>query len=174
MNVSLKLTPELKLNFGSLTENKKADFGYTIQKAESSDIDGIVKVTRTKENRKCLPWVMKVTLKDAVENPQKNILLVAKDGMQNVIGFIRLYCRRDKQATLHEIAVLDTFKGKGIGTKLLNEAEIVSKSNDCSSIVLQEPQDLKDAFLFYTKNGFKKIGEHPSIKRINIVLQKLL
>lgn len=143
-----------------------------IQRAGLADINAIVKITSTKENRKALPWVMKVTLQDAVEHPQKNILLIAKDKMDAVVGFIRLYCRNDKTATLHEIAVLDENKGQGIGTALLAEAEKLVKLQENKNITLKTPMDLIKAHSFYVNNGFKKIGELPTVKRLLYIFTK--
>lgn len=143
-----------------------------IQRATISDIDSIVKVTRTKENRKALPWVMKVALKDAIEHPKSDVLLVAKDENKGVLGFIRLHCRRDKKATIHEIAVLDNFKGKGIGTELLKKAKKKVKEKDCNRIGLKTPSDLTRTHLFYIKEGFKNIGEVFTKKRSLFVFEK--
>ena len=143
-----------------------------IQRATISDIDSIVKVTRTKENRKALPWVMKVALKDAIEHPKSDVLLVAKDENKGVLGFIRLHCRRDKKATIHEIAVLDNFKGKGIGTALLKKAEENVKEKDCKIIGLKTPSDLIGTHLFYIKKGFKNTSKILTEKRSLFVFEK--
>lgn len=136
------------------------------------DIDAIAKITRTKVNRKALPWVMNVVLKDAVLHPEKDILLISKNEENKVIGFIRLHCRRDKVATLHEIAVLDEFKGQGTGTVLIKEAEKIVKENQCNSIRLKTPGDLIRTHAFYLKDGFNKIGEVLSKKRSLFVFEK--
>lgn len=158
--------------FGSGLKSNSASRRLCIQRAVGSDIDSIVKITRTKDNRKALPWVMKVVLNEAIEHPDKRILLVAKDKMKNVLGFIRLYCRKDNTVTLHEMAVADEFKGKGIGTKLIAEAEKIVRKHQAKSIKLKTPADLERIHKFYIKNGFKKIGEEFPAKRLLFVFKK--
>lgn len=143
-----------------------------IQRASLADINPIVKITRTRQNRKALPFVMKVTLKDAIEHPGKNILLVAKNKINSVVGFIRLYCRNDRTVTLHEIAVLDENKGKGVGTALLAKAQKLAKKRQGQNITLKTPMDLIRTHNFYITNGFEKIGEQKTIKRLIYIFQK--
>lgn len=144
-----------------------------IQKANLTDINAIVKITRTKENRKALPWVMKVTLTDAIEHPEKNILLVAKDKMKNVVGFIRSYCRRDNIATFHEIAILDEMKGKGIGSKLMTKAIKIAKQKKCEIARFKTPTELTKSHDFFASQGFIKTGEEVTkTKRVLLIFQK--
>ncbi len=160
------------INFKSHQIQKNSK--YHISNATVSDIDSIVRITRSKENRKALPWVMKVVLNEAIEKPKNNILLVAKDKVNQVIGFIRLYCRKDKTATLHEIAIEDEFKGKGVGTELLLEAEQIVRKKDCLSINLKTPEDLFQAHKFYNKNGFKFIDTLKIKNRLLFIFSKKL
>lgn len=145
---------------------------FKIANAGIEDIESIVKITRSKENRKALPWVMKVVLEDCIKNPEKNILLVAKNKFNEVIGFVRLYCRLDKTATLHEIAVKEDCKNKGIGTNLLKEAEKTVKKKNSSFIQLKTLEELADVHKFYLKNGFDRTDNIQSKKRLLVGFRK--
>lgn len=145
---------------------------YTITNASAEDIDSIVKITRQKENRKALPWVMKVVLKESIENPKKNILLVVKTATNDVIGFARSYCRRDKVATLHEIALSEEVKGIGLGSRLIAKTQEIAKRMDCNSLQLKLISEFEKLQNFYKKNGFSKIGEQETKKRLLYIFNK--
>ncbi len=93
-----------------------------IRDATSDDIDAIIAITRKGNVRKALPWVMKVTLVEdinqAAHGSQRHKLLVAViDG--KIVGFTRFLhrMRPEKdgryQTTGHETAVDPDYQGVG-------------------------------------------------------------
>ena len=155
------------INFGAAKINQ-----IYVQRAVASEIQAIDKITREKENRKALPWIMKVTLKDAANNPQKNILLVAKNKLGTIIGFARLYCRNDKTATFHEIAVSEAFKHQGVGKRLIEERSKLVKENGCEKIKFKSPIDLGQSHNFFAHLQFIQSGIEKGKKRLLYIFEK--
>lgn len=163
----------MAIGFNSLNINARAK-NYTIRHAEIRDIDPIVKITRTKNNRNAMPWVMKVVLQNAIENPEKNLLLVAQNKLRKVVGFVRLYFRNDKNATLHEIAIAEEMQLGGIGTALLQKSEKIAKDKSMEAINLKMPVDLVKGHEFYIKNGYKTAGTAEGKIRLLSIFRKEL
>lgn len=59
------------------------------------------------------------------------------------------------QVILQRMAVLDDYRGKGIGSLLLQEAEKVAQEQSFHSITLHAQLGALD---FYLKNGYKTVG----------------
>jgi ribosomal protein S18 acetylase RimI-like enzyme len=95
----------------------------TIRDAESRDIDTLYKMGIVEEGFAVSPHVRfyeKDYLKDWVENPDNDILLVSE--MSNEIVWF-LFCRlnRNAWAMLENIAVNPSVRRQGVGTALLEE-----------------------------------------------------
>lgn len=57
------------------------------------------------------------------------------------------------------LAVINSMRGKGIGTKILNQIITVATEKECKRVILDVIQDNIKAKKFYEKIGFKVCGE---------------
>lgn len=89
-------------------------------------------------------------------------ILVAEDNSL-IVGFIGLQkslCFEDPGIVLRIIAlgVSNKYQGKGIGTKLIEEAEEYAKENNISILLVNSGLKRLQAHKFYEKNQFNKKG----------------
>lgn len=97
---------------------------------------------------------------------------VAENG-EGIIGFLQYHHRRDRQTTLHNIAVRLDYRNCGIGRKMTMALEVESQTKGKSAILLKCPEDLP-ANSFYAKMGYEKVNvESGKARRLNI-WQKIL
>ncbi|MEM3615548.1 MAG: GNAT family N-acetyltransferase [Candidatus Methanomethylicia archaeon] len=89
-------------------------------------------------------------------NKRQNILLVAcLNG--RVAGFLHLYYGGGR-GYIETIAVKEEFRGMGIGTELLFEAEKILKRKGVETIKLNVKHSNLKALIFYLKNGYSIDG----------------
>lgn len=77
-----------------------------------------------------------------------------------LIGFIALYLRENKDAFISNISVLHNFNGLGIGTKLIFNCENYLKTKSIEIIELEVNKDNLSALRFYEKFNFKQISNN--------------
>ena len=132
-------------------ENKNSsDIVYRLGVEE--DLKGIKRLTNQLRNE--LPFVMNVTLREAISRDE---LYVAE--MNNtIIGFLHFYKRKDGWNTVHEIGVLKEFQDLGIGKKLFNMAPKPRR--------LKTTVDNKKANEFYRRQGMTLFGQEQGKKRL--------
>lgn len=85
---------------------------------------------------------------------------VAKDG-NKIIGYITIVTGKFKKVGKNAyivMAVLDTYRGKGIGTKLLEHSEHFARAKGMHRIELEVFESNKGAIKLYEKNGFVHEG----------------
>lgn len=78
------------------------------------------------------------------------------DEEQNIIGFLAGYTEKwlnNNHFNLNEMCVKSELQGKGIGSKLLKELEVLCNKNNTNRIYLLTAREGK-AEAFYKKNGF--------------------
>ena len=75
-----------------------------------------------------------------------------------IIGVVGYFMEYGNCKLVH-MAVLKEFRGHGIGYKLLTEVEEYAKQNHAYKIWLDTSTRLKESIKFYTKNGYKIVGE---------------
>lgn len=97
------------------------------------------------------------------ESDPDNIILVAEDESQGIVGYIRLqtqidYFSGEKHGYIANIAVDKVFEGLGIGRRLLATAEKWSQEKGYDKLKLHVFAENKRAQQVYEKNGF-----HPDI-----------
>lgn len=100
-------------------------------------------------------------LKKQLRRRNAAIFVAALGG--NVVGHVMVQTNRlppiyvhDKDAYVCEIVVDERYRGKGIGTMLLKEAERWAKKKGLYSISLFVHTGNKSAFAAYRKSGFKE------------------
>ncbi|MFN4191267.1 MAG: GNAT family N-acetyltransferase, partial [Pseudothermotoga sp.] len=59
---------------------------------------------------------------------------------------------------VHELLVLEQYRGMGLGTMLLDEAKQVARQKRCRVIVLETQSNNVGAIEFYRKQGFEPGG----------------
>ncbi|GEM_PF-1331328 len=161
-----------------------------IRKAREGDIGEIVKIWRkdlidyhnnlpthpvVEEYWKFVPGADKLFgehLKEIL-NSEGFILLVAEE-RGKVVGYTKLKIKNrwkafkeKKEIYINDIAVIENCRGKGIGSKLLNETEKYAKGENIGFLTLKADSENLKTLRFYKKHGFvkhyvqmvKKVGE---------------
>lgn len=82
-------------------------------------------------------------------------IVVKRDG-KKMIGIANVSYGND--ATLNLLAVDPKYKGMGLGSLLLVEAENMAKTRGASKINLMTEQAKPENVIFYSKNGYKIVG----------------
>lgn len=77
-----------------------------------------------------------------------------------LIGFIALYLKENKDAFISNISVLNNFNGLGIGTILIKNCNDYLKSLSFEKIELEVNKENLAALRFYKKNNFKQISKN--------------
>ena len=63
--------------------------------------------------------------------------------------------RYRKQLNIDAICVDEKYRGKGIGTKILESVKEIAKSKECTDLYLTVNQENENAIRAYEKFGFK-------------------
>lgn len=99
-----------------------------------------------------------VTLHQNFTEKDHRFLLIADE--RGMLGFAS-YEHHYQQATvtrLHKLYVLPQAQGKGAGKLLLDEVERLAQENQQNKVSLNVNK-FNNAYAFYLKNGYEKIGE---------------
>ncbi|HEY9755065.1 MAG TPA: GNAT family N-acetyltransferase [Oculatellaceae cyanobacterium] len=145
--------------------------GLTVRNGELSDLNGIIRIVNSKNNRLSFGWVQKVVLADAVEDQQvkpatsQHRMRVVVDSAGNIVAFLRAYLRRDGVTTLHEIGVAEANQSTGIGTFLVTETIAYSRERGMRILRLKTPVGMRSN-QYYPRFGFKHVGTESGRKRI--------
>jgi len=130
-----------------------------IRAAKLGDISKIVSLGDAVEefktsNKVVTFWPRKVLIN--VVKSRDDIFLVAVEKGE-VMGFIiASYSSVFKKATLENIYVSDSFKGRGVSEKLLNKALEKLKLLGCDYVCGLVEDNNKPAIRFFLRNGFDK------------------
>ena len=73
----------------------------------------------------------------------------------NIREIIKSIMRYRKQLSIEVICVDEKYRGKGIGSVLLNYAKKIAKENNCTDIYLTVNEENEDAIKLYEKFGLK-------------------
>jgi N-acetylglutamate synthase-like GNAT family acetyltransferase len=89
------------------------------------------------------------------------VVLVAVDGSGLVIGFAHTYVRAlvlvDRHAELGGLVVDEPWRGSGLGSRLLAEAERWSAGQGCETLYARSNADRAGAHGFYEAVGYERI-----------------
>lgn len=119
-----------------------------VTKAEHSDIDSIKQIADL--HRKELGFVRRPALVEAIARSE--VLIAKQNG--NIVGFVEYRHRRDEQTTLYTIAIIQEYRGLGVGRKLVQS--LITEAEECNKnfISLKCPESLA-ANQFYEALGFQ-------------------
>jgi len=138
-----------------------------LRRARKEDIDDFVKVYRSAykgmkkywyKRDKIIRWYFRWLLKRDPEG-----VFVAELGGK-IVGFIACDSNwenlfEEKLGEIHELVVMNEYKGKGIGSFLLKRGEEYLKAKGCSVIELWVGKK-NPARKFYEKFGYEEEGEN--------------
>ncbi len=133
----------------SQAEREKLKHGVIgIEQAKKEDLEKIVKIQKNS---------IKTNLfsKNLIENQLKNensLIYVSKFN-DEIVGYIIL--NLTDELNVESIAVDTEFRNLGIGTRLLEQAEIFAKSKGVETLSLEVAKSNITAYLLYEKFGFK-------------------
>jgi len=99
-------------------------------------------------------------LSKILSDPKIGIVLVAKDN-EKILGMVNLLFTESTAlgstvAIIEDVIVLSAFRGKGIGSQLIDYAISEAKNVGCKRITLLTDIDNTQAQSFYQKKGFMK------------------
>jgi GNAT superfamily N-acetyltransferase len=85
-------------------------------------------------------------------------LLVALDGLGNVIGTVGFSISSPGEGHIRGMAVQESWRGDGLAGQLLEQAISKLREEHCTRVTLDTTAPLKRAISFYEKNGFRTTG----------------
>lgn len=101
------------------------------------------------------------TLHEAIEDPNGELLVVESDG--RVIAFIHQVFFNDPlhaglNSDITSLFVKGDYRRKGIASQLLQKALETAKRRKVIEVHVTTRENNEEAFKFYEKHGFKKVG----------------
>jgi len=108
-----------------------------------------------------LPFDLLLWADETIEAIEKyiynsDVYVVKKKGDSRPIAVFALYRVSDTQIEIKNIAVLESLRGRGIGSYLLDEIRRMAETAKYKSIIVGTPDCSLKQILFYEKNGFTK------------------
>jgi ribosomal protein S18 acetylase RimI-like enzyme len=93
---------------------------------------------------------------------------------EQVVAVCALFKQDNGEFELSRLAVDESYRRKGYGERLVNEAIKILQENNIKKVSLMSNTKLKAAISLYKKNGFKVLyeGKHPVYSRTNIVMER--
>lgn len=106
-----------------------------------------------------------------VNNVSKTIFLAAYDSNE-LIGFISIKFNNEYTAEVYVIGVLKAYHNKGIGKKLLSEAEKFIEERGCKFLMVKTlGESHPDVYYKNTRKFYAKVGFYP-LEEINEIWGK--
>jgi ribosomal protein S18 acetylase RimI-like enzyme len=87
----------------------------------------------------------------------KSDLYLLHDGTEN-IAVMALYKNSDTELEIKNIAVIESYRSKGIGSILMDKAKEIAKENHYKILTVGTSDTGFQQIRFYEKNGFIKTG----------------
>ena len=122
---------------------------YSIRKLKDDDVEQINKIYISGFNREPNENYYSIV-------NDKNYLCYVAENNENVVGYINLLVV-DDVAEIINISVLNDFRKKGVGTKLIDFSIKYLIENKFSGVMLEVNEENLPAISLYDKMGFKKI-----------------
>jgi ribosomal-protein-alanine N-acetyltransferase len=104
------------------------------------------------------PWTPDHFHRELHENPYALLFVAEQEG--TFLGFIDVWIMFE-QATINQIAVVGDYRGKGIGSIMLEDACNRVKTAGAHQISLEVRVTNQSAYEFYLKHGFKFVLRKP-------------
>ncbi len=100
-------------------------------------------------------WDKERNLNSKIERNPNSILVASADN--NVIG--NVYIVEDGwEGFIFHLAVRQQYQGKGVGSKLIAEAEQLLRKKGVEEVALFVDSNKEDLFKYYTKRGYRDYG----------------
>ena len=100
------------------------------------------------------------SMRRLMSTPSARLRVVGPDGA--VEGYhLTLFRRGSRIARLYSLVVAPHHRGKGIAETLLADAEDVAARNGARALRLEVREDNTRAIRFYTRLGYRRIGQKP-------------
>ncbi|MGU3373587.1 GNAT family N-acetyltransferase [Chryseobacterium sp. M5A1_1a] len=87
----------------------------------------------------------------------KSDIYLLHDGTED-IAVMALYQNNDIELELKNIAVIESYRSKGIGSILINKAKEIARENEYKTLTVGTSDTGFQQIRFYEKNGFIKTG----------------
>ncbi|HPD81781.1 MAG TPA: GNAT family N-acetyltransferase [Candidatus Pacearchaeota archaeon] len=150
-----------------------------IVKAKEEDIQNLIELMIDADNRN-KEWAEDRANKFVLNKNQDKLILLAREN-NKLIGYLGIkkyednpakkFTKLDNYAWITWIAILPKYRGKGIGSILLNSADKYIKKFDKKGVLL----DCKEKLIsFYNKNGYIMLGKYEDKGALRYVMEKKL
>jgi [ribosomal protein S18]-alanine N-acetyltransferase len=124
-----------------------------VRKMASKDV---AEVSRLEARCFSTPW-SPGTFRNLLHRDGAELWVAAEDRREGLLGYYVLWCVED-QAELANIAVDETYRGRGVGSLLLDHALVLAKSRGAESMYLEVRVSNATAAAMYEARGFEQIG----------------
>ncbi|NLY87122.1 MAG: ribosomal protein S18-alanine N-acetyltransferase [Clostridiales bacterium] len=132
-----------------------------IRKAKLSDIPAISRLEVESSNT---PWSAKALTYDVTQNEKAYVIVADKAG--DKVGYADAWIFAG-EAQINNIAVLDEYRGQGIGDALLTHLLEFCKERTCRIVTLEVRKSNEPAISMYKKHGFEIVGTRREYYRDN-------
>lgn len=112
-----------------------------------------------------IPWSLQSIENDLSENSNVATYLVATDN-DKVLGYIGMWQVLD-EAQVTNLAVSESFRGRGIGRLLVNELSDIAKKRGARQLTLEVRSSNAPARSVYNETGFVEIAKRKSYYKDN-------
>jgi GNAT superfamily N-acetyltransferase len=116
------------------------------------------------QHKRELGFVNREILRKAIEARSVLVALIGEEEPPHLAGIIHFYIRRDNVVGLYSIAVVETYRRRGIGRLLFNELVNITRASGKTQIRLKCPADLP-ANIFYQHLGLELLTVEPGKRR---------
>ncbi len=132
---------------------------YTIRIATESDFSTIHNLNKEFAQFIKTPEKFYISLAQMIEEQEHFKMFVAENDHQEIIGFattyIAWYSWIGKSLYLDDIYIQGSYRGQGIGSRLMDEVFKLAKNENCKKIRWQVSKWNTNAIEFYKKKGAK-------------------
>ncbi len=118
--------------------------------------------TKTVKNSE-IPYELLLLADETIEAIDRYIfnsdIYLLHDGTEN-IAVMALYKTSDTELEIKNIAVIETYRSKGIGSILINKAKEIAQESHYQILTVGTSDTGFQQISFYERNGFRKTGIH--------------
>ena len=124
---------------------------FSIRPMKQKDLNTIMYLENT-----CVvaPWALKDVQYELNDNPVSNLWVIESEST-GVVGFVDYWITFDS-ATICQICVNPLFRGKGLGSMLIEELIKDCHANRVRNVTLEVRENNHPAIKLYEKHGFKQ------------------
>lgn len=127
---------------------------FNLRKMELNDVDAVYKIERESFST---PW-SKQSLQEEIENSKLSYYYVCEDILSGeIVGYFGLWIIYD-EAYINNIAVASGYRGRGIGTFLIEKIIKLCEERELTGVTLEARKSNDTAINLYKKSGFEVKG----------------